>query len=143
MEDYLRHCKECGKWKDETDFYLKMHTVHGKRYANYETTCKDCKKGLNKLRRKGLIPVKKRVKKEEVKDMGDKILGCELTISETNYVCVKETKSNDEFIYANLKRWGNCLVNRNRVVNYEELEDRLGKRIKREITGNCYILEVY
>ena len=130
----MKQCKTCGEWKDESKFYLKGHYVNGKYYVNFSGSCKLC-----------YIENQKKPKKKEGNTMAsDKILGCSLTIcNDTNYLTVREQQPTDEFIYANLKRWGNCLVHRSRRIDYDELEKKLGKKIKRNMSGNCYILEVY
>ena len=143
MEEDLRVCNLCNKIKDITDFYLKAHRVKGKYYVNYDAVCKECRLKQLKLKRMGLLPPKEKSKKKGKSDM-NKITNCTLTISDVNYVSPK-IKYEDpyDFVYSNLKRYGNCIVNVNRRIDYDELETKLGKKVRRNLSGNCYLLEAY
>ena len=72
----------------------------------------------------------------QIKKMG-------LSISDVNYQEVKNGSEYD-FVFSNLKRYGNCFISRtkSRLLDYKELEEKLQKKIISKAFENGYILEV-
>lgn len=139
----MKQCKQCNEIKSENDFYLKGHFVNGKYYVNFSTLCKSCILFNAKQKRKYGYKPQKKVK---VKEMSY-CLNVDGTAkqTETNYDR-KQSRSREivkaDWVYTNLKRYGNCFINRKNDADIEILRKKLNKNINVRQFENGYILEV-
>lgn len=135
-------CNVCNKNKSESQFYLKGHWIKGKYYTNFDMTCKECRCEINRKKRMGLIPVKKKEKKEEKKNMNWMNENNNLTIRDVPVYCnekVQETDNREAWAIRNLKRHGNCFVNKKH--DFRKIEKECGK-LRFVALANGYIIEV-
>jgi len=139
----MKQCKQCNEWKSENDFYLKGHFVNNKYYVNFSTLCKSCILFNAKQKRKYGYKPQKKVK---VKEMSY-CLNVDGTAkqTETNYDR-KQSRSREivkvDWVYTNLKRYGNCFINRKNDADINSLRKKLNKNINVRQFENGYILEV-
>lgn len=132
----LRKCKSCGELKPESEFYTIRNKQRNKvdYYECLTGKCKTCILQKAKIRYAERDKVKMRT--AQIKTIG-------INISDTNYQCVSVSSEYD-FVFSHLKRYGNCFISRakSRLLNYEELEEKLQKKIISKAFENGYILEV-
>ena len=130
----LRKCKSCGELKPESEFYTIRNKQRNKvdYYECLTGNCKTCILKKAKIR----YAERDKVRTTQIK-------ACGLNISDTNYQCVSGSSEYD-YVFNNLKKFGNCFVSKakSRALNYEELEERLKKKIITKSFENGYILEV-
>ena len=132
----LRKCKSCGELKPESEFYTIRNKQRNKvdYYECLTGKCKTCILKKAKIRY---------AERDKTKVRTTQIKACGLNISDTNYQCVSGSSEYD-YVFNNLKKFGNCFISKakSRALNYEELEEKLKKKIITKSFENGYILEV-
>lgn len=131
----MKKCKQCNEWKDESQFYLKGHTVYGKYYVNYSGQCKECI--LLNAKRKRML------KKEGKEKVNYSSYDITLKVSDTNYLDLKDkdNSNNYEWIINNLKRYGNCFIGERYLRFKKVFEKALSKEIIVKPYENGYVLK--
>ena len=132
----MKKCKQCEKWKGESNFYLKGHYVNGKYYVNFSGLCKECISAN----------AKKKYKKKENVEMSY-CINCDGVAKQTesNYNIRKKTiKEIDNYdcVLGNLKKFGNCFIGKKNEADIDEIRRKLNKKIIVKQFENGYILEV-
>ena len=139
----MKQCKQCNEWKSENDYYLKGHFVNGKYYANFAGICKSCTLLNAKQKRKYGYKPQKKVKVDKM----SYCLNSDGTAKQTeiNYDR-KQSRSRErvkvDWVYTNLKLYGNCFINKKNDADINSLRKKLNKNINVRQFENGYILEV-